>query len=595
MANGEIRSDAAGEPGEELPEWNLDDLYPGPRSAEIRDDLDRTRDLAGAFATRYRGQVAGLAGNGLVAAIAEYEAIDETLSRLASYASLLHAGDLADPEIGTACQDIREDVATIAADLVFFRLEIAALPDRQEDAGRYGPWIRDVGVFRDYQLDPETERLLHEKDVVGRQAWIRLYDETLADLKFPVRGEECGIAGVSGMLADPDPALRREAGASLGRVLGENIRVFALITNTLARDREIEDRWRGLPGPVTWRNLHNLVEDEVVEALTTAVRRAWPSLSHRYYAIKARNFGVGALDWQDRNAPWPDADTRMIPWPEARQAVLGAWRGFLPEMAAIGERFFDGGWIDAGLRPGKASGAFSHPTVPGVHPYILLNYQGRPRDAMTLAHELGHGIHQVVAGEQGHLLSATPLTLAETASVFGEMLAFRSLLEAAPDIRTQRALLAGKIEDMLNTVTRQIALFEFEKQVHARRREGELTPDQLDGIWLETQIESLGPAIRMEGGARHLWARIPHFIHAPFYVYAYAFGDCLVNSLYALYEEAPEGFAEKYLEMLRAGGTLRHGELLAPFGLDAGDPELWDRGLRVIGGMIDRLEALEGK
>ncbi len=582
-----------------LPEWNLDDLYPGMESSEIKTDLEDSAASAKAFRERYQGKLAALDGAALAAAIAEYERIDETLSRLMSYAHLVYAGDTGDVEIGRFFQGIQEKVTVISSDTLFFTLELNRLSDADLDMkfetealARYRPWLRDIRVFRKHQLAEEMERLLHEKAVVGRAAWTRLFDETMAALRFPVDGQELTSAEVLNLLSDPDGKQRKAAAESLGRVFGDNIRTFALITNTLAKEKEIEDRWRDLPRPVSARNLHNLVEDEVVDALAAAVKAAYPRLSHRYYALKAGWFGAEQLDYWDRNAPLPDQDDREIGWDEARSMVLDAYGRFAPALGEVVGRFFENDWIDAPVRPGKAPGAFSHSTVPSAHPYILLNYQGKVRDVMTLAHELGHGVHQVLAADQGHLMADTPLTLAETASVFGEMLTFRSLLDQQTDARQRRVMLAGKVEDMLNTVVRQIAFYEFERLLHDARRESELTPDRIGELWLQVQSESLGPAIRLHDEYKCFWAYIPHFIHSPFYVYAYAFGDCLVNSLYAVYQGAEAGFAEKYLDMLRAGGTLRHCELLAPFGLDASDPAFWDKGLGVIEGFIDELETL---
>ncbi len=584
-----------------LPTWNVDDLYPGPESAELKRDLERSEELSGEFAARYQGRLATLDARELAAAIAQYEAIDETLARIMSYAYLVYAGDMADPVNGRFMQSMQEKVTTISSHLLFFPLEINRLDEDDlqrklsvPELARYAPWLRDTRAFREHQLSDEVEKLLHEKAVAGRAAWVRLFDETMAALRFPIGGREMTTAEALNCLSSRDPARRKEAALAIGRVLGDNIRLFGHITNTLAKDKEIEDKWRRFERPWSGRNLSNHVEDEVVEALVSAVKESYPVLSHRYYAMKARWFGSDRLDYWDRNAPLPEDTDRAIPWEEARRIVLDAYHDFSPEMAAVGRRFFDEGWIDAPTRPGKAPGAFAHPTVPSAHPYILLNYLGKTRDVMTLAHELGHGVHQVLAGSQGHLLSDTPLTLAETASVFGEMLTFRSLLDSEADPARKRFLLAGKVEDMLNTVVRQIAFFEFERRVHMERREGELSVDRLGEIWLDIQRESLGPALRFDDGYRTYWSYIPHFIHSPFYVYAYAFGDCLVNSLYAVYQEAEAGFAEKYLEMLRAGGTKRHKELLAPFGLDATDPSFWQKGLGVIRGFIDELEAAGG-
>ncbi|MEQ1713592.1 MAG: M3 family oligoendopeptidase, partial [Hyphomicrobium sp.] len=387
---------------------------------------------------------------------------------------------------------------------------------------------------------------------------------------------------------------KRQAGAeALSKTLGDNIRLFTLITNTLAKDKEISDRWRGFKDVADSRHLGNRVEAPVVDALVSSVRAAYPRLSHRYYAMKAKWLGMDKLNHWDRNAPLPDKPERVIPWVEAQQMVLTAYSGFAPEMSAIAKDFFDKRWIDAPVRPGKSPGAFSASTVPSVHPYVMMNYQGKVRDVMTLAHELGHGVHQVLAAKQGPLLAPTPLTLAETASVFGEMLTFRKLLAETNSPKERKAMLAGKVEDMLNTVVRQIAFYTFERKVHEARRQGELTAEQLGAIWMDVQTESLGPAIELRPGYENFWTYIPHFINSPFYVYAYAFGDCLVNSLYGLYQESHPGFVEKYFEMLKAGGSKHHSELLAPFGLDARDPEFWNKGLRVLEGMIDELEREE--
>ena len=582
-----------------LPEWDLADLYPGRDSPELAADLAALAADAASFGKRRQGRLAALSSAELGAAVAEYERMQDKIGRALSYAELTRAGDVADVEIGRFAQTMQERINAVSTELLFFTLELNRLDDGELAAkeadpalAHYRPWLRDVRAFRPYQLSDELEKLLHEKSVAGRAAWTRLFDETIADLRFPFRGRELTEPEALNLLSDPDGAVRREAALTIGEVLGRNTRTFALITNTLAKDKEIEDRWRGFTRPISSRNLSNYVEDAVVDALIAAVRASYPSLSHRYYRLKARWFGVEALPFWDRNAPLPGDDDRAVPWAEAQATVLSAYRAFSPELAAIGERFFASRWIDAPVRPGKSPGAFAHPTVPSAHPYLLLNYLGRTRDVMTLAHELGHGVHQVLAAGQGALMADTPLTLAETASVFGEMLTFRALLARETDPARRRIMIAGKVEDMINTVVRQIAFVTFEIRVHDERREAELTPDRLSEIWLEVQRESLGPALDLGDAYRPYWTYIPHFIHSPFYVYAYAFGDCLVNSLYAAYEDAHRGFAERYLALLRAGGTLRHRELLAPFGLDAADPAFWQKGLGVVAGFIDELEAL---
>src|SRR5215475_15072954 len=554
-----------------LPEWDLSDLYPGLDSEALHRDLTDLTENAETFRAAFEGRLAELPGAKLGAAIASYERLQEKIGRIMSYASLVHAGDLSNPEIGRFYQTMQERTNAISTGLLFFTLEINRLDEAGLEAklndpvlARYRPWLRDVRAFRAHQLTDELEKLLHEKSVAGRAAWVRLFDETIADLRFPFRGKELTEPEALDLLSDRDADIRREAALIVGEVLGRNVRTFGLIINTLAKDKEIEDRWRQFVRPISSRNLANFVEDDVVDALITAVRGSYPRLSHRYYRLKADWFGVEELPFWDRNAPLPEEEERTISWPEAAETVLSAYRAFSPEMAAVGGRFFAGRWIDAPVRPGKAPGAFAHPTVPSAHPYLLLNYHGKTRDVMTLAHELGHGVHQVLAAPQGALLADTPLTLAETASVFGEMLTFRALLKQESDPKRRRILLASKVEDMLNTVVRQIAFHEFERRLHDERREGELTSDRIAEIWMATQIESLGPVLRFDEDYRVFWTYIPHFIHTPFYVYAYAFGDCLVNSLYAAYQAAPEGFAKKYLDMLAAGGSKRHKALLAP-------------------------------
>jgi oligoendopeptidase F len=587
-----------------LPVWDLSDLYPGTDSPELAAELDGSAADAKAFRERHQGKVATLDGKALAAAIVEYERIDERLSKAMSYAGLVYAGDNEDAEIGRFYQGISERVNTITADLIFFTLEINRMEDfdltqrlREPALTHYAPWLRTVRMFRPHQLSDEAERLLHERHVVGAGAWQRLFDQTIAGMRFKIGGAEMPESDALNLLSDPDRAVRKEAGEAIGAEFERQIRTFALITSTLAKDKQIDDAWRHYARPVSSRNLANQVEDSVVDALATAVKGSYGALSHRYYRLKARwlngDQAEPALDYYDRNAPLPGDPDRHFAWDEARNLVLDAYGRFSPDLADIGKRFFDNPWIDVPPRPGKQSGAFAHPVVPSAHPYLLLNYHGKSRDVMTLAHELGHGCHQILAGPKGQLMSNTPLTLAETASVFGEMLTFRALLARAETPAERRFLLAGKVEDMLNTVVRQTAFYDFETRVHDARRDGELTADRIGDIWLAVQRESLGPALRFDAGYRNFWAYIPHFIHTPFYVYAYAFGDCLVNALYAVYQQGDPGFAERYLEMLKAGGAKTHHELLAPFGLDATDPAFWRRGLNVIGGFIDDLEQID--
>jgi oligoendopeptidase F len=586
--------------GSEIPVWRLDDLYSAVTDPKIAADLAAAEADAAGFEASHKGRLADLSGADLAAAIQKYENIEEVLGRVMSYAQLLFSADSTDPAQGKFYQTMSERVTDISTHLLFFTLEInriseTVLQEKLQDQALavYAPWLRDLRVFLPHQLSDELEKLLHEKEVTGHSAWSRLFDETTAGMRIDFNGEELTLSAVLNKLSDPVRSVREAAGKAIGAEIGKREKLFSLITNTLAKDKEIIDGWRHYPTPPSSRNRANMVEDEVVAALSEAVVASFPKLAHRYYGLKAGWLGLDKLEYWDRNAPLPDDDDRTISWGEAKTRVLDAYGAFTPVLADTIKPFFEKHWIDAALRPGKSGGAFAHPTVPSAHPYVLMNYHGRTRDVMTLAHELGHGVHQVLAAKQGYLMSGTPLTLAETASVFGEMLTFRSLLDSETDPKRRRIMLAQKVEDMLNTVVRQIAFYQFELRVHAERRSGELLPERIGEIWLGVQRESLGPAFNFAEEYKYFWAYVPHFIHTPFYVYAYAFGDCLVNALYAVYTQAPDkaAFAEKYLAMLRAGGTLRHKELLAPFGLDASDPAFWQKGLDVISGFIDELAA----
>lgn len=589
----------------QLPEWNLADLYVSMDAPELKADLDKALGWAKTFEAAAKGKLAGLAEAGAAARfkelIQEYEALQDLAGRLVSFAGLVYSGDTTDPKRSKFYSDMQDRITETSTHLIFFELELNRIDDAlidgliTADAGlaHYRPWLEDIRKEKPHQLADRIEQLFHEKSATGRSAWNRLYDETIASLRFSIDGEDLAIEPTLNRLQDIDEAKRKAAADALATTFKANLRVFSLVTNVLAKDKEISDRWRSFEDVAESRHLANRVEREVVDALVAAVRASFPRLSHRYYALKARWMGKDVLDHWDRNAPLPKSDTRLVPWTEARDTVLSAYSAFSPDMAEIAGRFFERGWIDAPVRPGKAPGAFAHPTVPSAHPYVLVNYQGKTRDVMTLAHELGHGVHQVLAAPNGALMAPTPLTLAETASVFGEMLTFKTLLANARDAEERKLMLAAKVEDMLNTVVRQIAFYTFERKVHTERRQGELTADRLCEIWLDVQSESLGPSIRLGPGYETFWTYIPHFIHSPFYVYAYAFGDCLVNSLYAVYENAAEGFQDKYFALLKAGGTKHHKDLLAPFGLDASDPGFWSLGLGVMERMIADLEAMD--
>ena len=584
-----------------LPEWDLGDLYAAPDAPEVARDLGWLKTACAEFAAAYEGKLAGLSPEAMLGCVRDYEKIEAVAGRIMSFAGLRYYQNTLDPERAKFMSDCQDKVTDYTTPLVFFALEFNRIEDATFETlfadpalARYKPVFERMRAMRPHQLSDELEKFLHDQSTIGAAAWNKLFDETVAGLGFEVAGEALNLEGTLNLLTDTEREKREAAARELARVFSANLKLFARVHNTLAKDKEITDRWRKMPSPMHGRHLANHVEPEVVEALRNAVVAAYPKLSHRYYALKAKWLGLEKLQVWDRNAPLPMETKKVVGWEAARETVLEAYAGFAPEMADLARPFFADGWIDAAVKPGKAPGAFAHPTVTEVHPYVMLNYLGKPRDVMTLAHELGHGVHQRLAAGQGELLASTPLTLAETASVFGEMLTFRRLLDGAKSPAERKVLLAGKVEDMINTVVRQIAFYDFEVKLHAARREGELTPEAIGALWMSVQGESLGPAFEFMEGYETFWAYIPHFVHSPFYVYAYAFGDGLVNALYAVYAEGEPGFQEKYFEMLKAGGSKHHKELLAPFGLDASDPKFWDKGLSMISGFIDELEAMEG-
>ncbi len=584
----------------DLPEWDLSDLYTAPDAPELKADMAFVGRECAAFAADYEGKLADLDAAGMAKCISRYEAIETAAGRIMSYAGLRYYQNTVDGEIAKFMADAQDKITNFTTPLVFFSLEFNRIPDAQYEAvfadalvARFKPVFDRMRAMRPHQLSDELEKFLHDQSTVGAAAWNRLFDETTAAMEFEVDGETKNLESTLDMLSDHDRSKREMGARAVAEGLQKQVKLFARVHNTLAKEKAIEDKWRKMPSPQMGRHLSNHVEPEVVEALRNAVVAAYPRLSHRYYALKAKWLGLDKMQVWDRNAPLPTEAPRVIDWAEAERTVMEAYAGFSPEMAAIAEPFFKKGWIDAGTKPGKAPGAFAHPTVTTVHPYVMLNYLGKPRDVMTLAHELGHGVHQVLAADQGEMLSSTPLTLAETASVFGEMLTFRALLEKAKTPAERKTLLAGKVEDMINTVVRQIAFYDFECKLHAARAEGELTPEAINALWMSVQGESLGPVFEFMEGYETFWAYIPHFVHSPFYVYAYAFGDGLVNALYAAYADGTPDFQAKYFDMLKAGGSKHHKELLAPFGLDASDPAFWRKGLDMISGFIDELEAME--
>ena len=584
----------------ELPLWDLSEIYKDIKDPMIKNDLKDIRNLSKDFLKKWKGKIKDLNSEEFVDCIDQYQNLNEKIYKIGTHSNLIFATNMEDPEISRYNSSISDEVTEIFSSLIFVTLELSKINDDtinewvlNDEAKHWLPYLTILRKRNPYLLDPLVEEILIEKSATGRSAWVRLFDETSAALRFPFKTEMVSEAEILNYLSDIDPEKRKIAGKSLSQTLEKNKRIFGMILNVISRDRYIEDNKRGFKRIVSSRNLDNDVEDEVVDALVKTVDEAMPQLTHRYYKWKAKQFGKSKIDWWDRNAPLPQTSDRSIEWSEAKSIVLESFASFHPEIARLANLFFENNWIDADVRKGKASGAFAHPSIPSLHPYVLLNYQGKIRDVMTLAHELGHGVHQILAAKNGLLMSETPLTVAETASVFGEMLVFRKLLEES-NHEQKKQLLAGKIEDMLNTVARQIGFHQFEVKFHEARIKSELTPDEIGDIWMETQSHAVGPYVNLTEDYKVLWGYIPHFVHTPFYVYAYAFGDSLVNALWHAYQNTDkQSFSEKYIAMLSAGGTKSHNDLLKPFNLSAYDKSFWQKGISMISGLMDELESLK--
>ena len=584
-----------------MPEWDLSDLYSSASAKEIVKDLKSVEQLSESFASKYENKLSTLSATEMLICLKSQEKITGLMGRLMSFAALRYYQMTTDVSRTKLLSDIQDKITQLSAKIIFFSLEFNTLDEshlndmlnENSELRRYRTAFDRMRAMKPYQLSDELEKFLHEQSVVGANAWNRLFDETIISLKFNINKKDLSLEEVLNQLTDTNRRNREKAAKSLSKVLEKNITLFSRITNTLAKEKSIEDKWRKFPNPQFSRHLTNDVEEEVVKALRDSVVDSYSKTSHRYYKLKAKWLGLKKLEIWDRNAPLPQNEEKVFSWSEARSIVTSAYTEFDPRMDALVQPFFEKGWIDAAVKPGKAPGAFSHPTVTDVHPYILLNYLGKPRDIMTLAHELGHGVHQSLSSSQGEILANTPLTLAETASVFGEMLTFQKMLSESKGEINRKQLLAGKVEDMINTVVRQISFYDFECRVHHNRQLGELTPDQINKIWLDVSKESLGPVFNYVKGYENFWAYVPHFIHSPFYVYAYAFGDGLVNALYSAYQSGVPNFEDKYFELLSSGGSKHHSQLLKPFQLDASDPTFWTKGLDLISSMIDELEELE--
>ena len=587
----------------DTPEWNLSDLYKGPSDPAIDTDLQAARAAVDEL-VRLKGAFLGARANaerlGLLVnqAMTLTERSTNLLSAPAAYASLSASVARDDPAWAKFESDLRAREAAISADTVFLTLELNKLEEWEIEAAfkanpaaaRWRPWIRRVRLSREHELTPDLERLLVDRGPAVAN-WSRLYDETLARLSVRVDGAALTLSEALNRLSDPQPARRASAAAALSQSLEAVAPVQGLCLNTIAFEKQVEDRWRKFASPAQPRHIANEVDAEAVDALEAAVVEAYPRVSHRYYALKAKALGKDTLDYWDRNAPLSQESARRYSWVEAQDMVLSAFSSLAPAFAEKARRMFDQSWIDARPRPGKASGAYSHPVSADKHPYVFMNFMGERRDVLTLAHELGHAVHQMLAAPLGTLLADTPLTLAETASIFGEGLVFERLLaDATPAER--RGLLAGKIEDALNTVFRQIAFHRFETRFHAERLQGELSAGQIGAVWLEVMGESLGPAVTLNAGYEHYWTYVSHFVHAPFYVYAYAFGDLLVSALMERRRADPASFAPLYEALLSAGGSKTYVEALAPFRMDARQKSFWAEGCARLERLVDEFETL---
>lgn len=586
-----------------LPEWNLADLYSGREDPMIEADLaaakaanDELVKLKGRFTTlrtdpQHLGEV-------LDHGIQLYESATNGLWGVGAYAALSASVARDDPAWAKFEADLRARSSQIAADSLFFTLELNQLEDSEIEmafkahppAARWRPWMRRVRMSRPHELTADLERLLIDRGPAVAN-WTRLFDETLARLTAKVGRENLTLSEALNRLSDPDGARRKQAAQGLAKALEERTPILALSMNTLAFEKQVEDRWRKYPDPAASRHLANEVDADAVKALEDAVVEAYPSVSHRYYALKAKVMGRKTLDYWDRNAPLDTAAPRTYGWDEARGMVLESFADLAPKFADTAQTFFTHPWIDARPRPGKQSGAYSHPVTANRHPYVFMNYMGERRDVLTLAHELGHAVHQTLCAPLGTLLADTPLTLAETASIFGEGLVFERLLAGASK-QERLGLLAGKIEDGLNTVVRQIAFHRFETGFHAMRQDGELAPEDISALWLDVMAESLGPAVKLNPGYEHYWAYVSHFVHAPFYVYAYAFGDLLVRGLMEKRRENPKAFAPLYEDLLAAGGTRTYVEALKPFGLNPREKAFWAAGMSQLERLVDEFDDL---
>ena len=586
-----------------LPAWDLKDFYQDIHDPEIQVDLNEYKNGMEKFAADYKGRVGSLTAEEFYQAVRKIEDLSVKASRLGEFAYLNMVTQMKNAEAMGFYQNISEKLTDYSKPAIFFSLEINALPDakiaewlRNDKVAFYKPWLEKTRRFKDYELSEEVEEILHEKSVTSSSAWVRLYEETSSRLKYYVDGKEYNDAEISKLLLDKDPEIRAKAGKELNRVSRENAPLFSLIYNMVIKDKAIEDVKRGFRQPVSERNLAENVKDSTVETLAETVRKNYKNIAHRFYRLKAKWLGVDKIQYWDRNAPLPFCEDAHYSWEESVKIVLDAYKRFSPRLYDVAKDFFDHAWIDVPPRDGKRSGAFCASATAEMHPYLMLNFVGKQNDVLTLAHELGHGCHHQLRTKNGDLNEYSRMTSEEVASVFGEMITFQSLLSQLTDDKAKLCLIASKVNDMINTAIRQIAFHFFETRCHEERKNGELSEQRLTEIWLEEMRASLGDSVNVDENSAYIWLQVGHFFFLPFYVYAYSFADCLVNSLYQVSREGTvENFPDKYLDMLSKTAITDYDKLLAPFGLNPDDPDFWNKGLSLISGYIDQLEELDKK
>ena len=586
-----------------MPAWDLSDLYKSINDPQITVDLEAYRAMALDFADKYKGKLANLSANEFLAALQDIEKRSIIGSRLGGFAYLNMVTQMKNAEAVGFYQQIEETLTDYAKPTVFFSVEFNALPDEKiaqwledERIYAYRYWIKRVRKFKDYELSEPEETILLEKSITSGDAWVRLYEETSSRLEFEVDGKKYNDAELSKLLLDKNAATRLKAGKEMNKVLWQNSHLFTFIYNMVMKDKAIEDEKRGFKTPVSVRNMSEDVSDESVEVLAQTVKKHYKDIAHRFYKLKAKWLGVEKINYWDRNAPLPFSEDVSYTWEEAVEIVLNAYKEFSPKLYEIAKEFFENNWVDVPPRDGKRSGAFCSGPLASKHPYLMLNFNGKQNDVLTLAHELGHGCHHQLRLHNGELNEHSRMTSEEVASVFGEMIVFQSLLKNMQNDKARLCLIASKVGDMINTAIRQIAFHFFELRAHNERRNGELTEERLSQIWVEEMRDSLGDSVVVDEDSAHIWSMVGHFFFLPFYVYAYSYADCFVNSLYQVKQSGKvENFADKYLDMLSKTALEDYEKILAPFGLNPNNAEFWEYGLALISAYIDELEKLDKK